>query len=136
MDIEQLRQVRNKNVQQQNQLKYLEMKQEAESFCGQPDIYPWLVAVLLKHGLRPSDGLLVSCSSVPEQEGNEWIGVWITGDRRFFEFDVMADRASGELLRVDAWEEFSPEMSAHRRGIGETFGYLALRLLTAYESLE
>ena len=133
MDIEQLRRIRNKNVQQQNQLAYLEMEQEADSFRGQPEIYPWLLATLSKQRLRPSDGLLVSCKSVPEEDGNQWIGVWLTGNSRFFEFEVMADQVSGELLEIDAWGEFSPEISAHRRGTGETFGYLALRLLAAYE---
>lgn len=133
MDIEQLRQIRNKNVQQQNRLTYLEMEPEAESFRARPEIYPWLVATLSKHSLQPFDGLLVSCSSVPDQEGNQWIGVWLTSNQRFFEFEVMADRVSGELLEIDAWKETNPWVSAHRRGAGKTFGYLALQLLSEYE---
>lgn len=46
MNIDQFRSVRNKSVQQQNQLMYLEVKQVAESFRSQPDVYPWLVANL------------------------------------------------------------------------------------------
>lgn len=133
MNIEQLRSIRNKNVQQQNQLMYLEMKQEAESFRNQPDAYPWLVATLTQYALTPIDGLLVSCSSVPEQGGNEWMGTWLTNDQRFVEFDIMAEYSSGTLLEVDAWDEFSPEVSKHRKGTGKTFGYLALQLLAEYE---
>lgn len=128
MNIEQLRSIRNKNVQQQNELMYLEIKEMAESFQHQPESYTWLIALLSKYSLLPTDGLLVSCSSVPEQGGNQWMGTWLTNDRRFIEFDVMADYNSGVLLEVDGWDEFSPVISEHCKGIGKSFAYLALQL--------
>ncbi len=132
MNIEQLRSIRNKNVQQQNELMFLEIKEMAELFRNQPENYPWLITLLSKYSLLPTDGLLVSCSSVPEQSGNQWLGTWLTNDRRFIAFDVMADYKSGVLLEVDGWDEFSPVISEHCKGTGQSFGYLALQLLAEY----
>ena len=133
MNIEQLRSIRNKNVQQQNELMYLEIKEVAESFRNQPESYPWLIALLSKHSIHPNDGLLVSCSSVPEQCGNQWMGTWLTNDKRFIEFDVMADYKTDVLLEVDAWGEFTTNLSVNCKGTGKSFGYLALQLLAEYD---
>jgi len=132
MNIEQLRSIRNKNVQQQNELMYLEIKEMAESFMNRQESYPWLLTLLSKYSLSPTDGMLVSCSSVPEQGGNQWMGTWLTFDRRFIDFDVMADYKTGVLLEVDGWDEFSPVISEHCKGTGKSFGYLALQLLGEY----
>ena len=113
MNIEQLRSIRNKNVQQQNELMYLEIKEIADSFRNHPESYPWLITLLSKYSLLPTDGLLVSCSSVPEQGGNQWMGTWLTNDQRFIDFDVMADYKTSVLLEVDGWDEFSPVISEH-----------------------
>ena len=132
MNIEQLRSIRNKNVQQQNELMYLEIKEVAESFRKQPESYPWLMTLLSKKSLSPTDGLLVSCSSVPEQGGNQWMGIWLTNGQEFIEFDVVADYKSGGLLEIDGWDVFSPAISEHCKGTGKSFGYLALQLLAEY----
>ena len=129
MNTEELRRIRNKNVQQQNMLAYLEMEREAEHFRSQPQSHPWLLAVLERFGQEPTGGLLLSCSSVPEQGGMQWMGTWLTSDKRFFEFDVMADYSSGELLEVDQWYEYQPTVSAHCKGIGKSHAYIALELL-------
>lgn len=132
MNIEQLRSIRNKNVQQQNELRYLEIKEIAESFRGQPESYPWLITLLSKHSLSPGDGLLVSCSSVPEQGGNQWMGTWLRSDEKFIDFEVMADYKTDALLEIDGWVEFIPAISKHCKGTGKSFGYLALQLLAEY----
>ncbi|MFT6190138.1 MAG: hypothetical protein ACJAZ6_001973 [Oleispira sp.] len=130
MNIEQLRSIRNKNVQQQNELMYLEINETAESFRAQPENYPWLITLLSKYAISPVDGLLVSCSSVPEQGGNQWMGTWLTQDERFIEFDIMADYKTGVLLEVDGWEEITPAITVNGKGTGKSFGYLALQLLS------
>ncbi|WP_428242712.1 hypothetical protein [Gynuella sp.] len=132
MNIEQLRSIRNKNIQQQNELMYLEIKELAESFRNHQEGYPWLLTLLSKYSLHPNDGLLVSCASVPGQGGNQWMGTWLTCDRRFVDFDVMADYKTGILLEVGGWDEYSPVISEHCKGTGKSFGYLALQLLTEY----
>jgi uncharacterized membrane protein (DUF106 family) len=132
MNIEQLRSIRNKNVQQQNELMYLQIKEMAESFRNYPGNYPWLINLLSKYSLRPADGFLVSCSSVPEQGGTQWMGTWLTNDQRFIKFDAMADYKSSVILEVDGWGEYSPVVSEHCKGTGKSFGYLALQLLAEY----
>lgn len=124
--------IRNKNVQQQNQLMYLEIKQNAEKFRMQPTVFSWLVAALSLNSLAPTDGLLISCSSVPEQGGSQWMGIWLTKDEHFFEFDIMAEYTTGKLIAVDEWKEVKPKISAHQKGTGKTLGYLALQLLAEY----
>ena len=133
MNIEELRRIRNKNVQQQNELKYLEMKQEAYSFQNKPEAFPWLIELLAKHTLSKENGLLISCSSVPEQGGNQWMGTWLTTSKHFYEFNIMADYSIGVLIEVDSWEEVHPLVSEHCKGTGKSFGYLALTLLAEYE---
>ncbi|AFV00774.1 hypothetical protein [Simiduia agarivorans] len=133
MNIEQLRKIRNKNVQQQNELFYLEIKEIAKSFRSEPESYPWLMTLLSMKDLNPNQGLLVSCSSVPEQGGNQWMGTWLTKSQVFIEFDVMADYQSGKLLEVDGWDVVNPAINAYNKGTGKSFGYLALQLLSEYE---
>lgn len=135
MNIEELRRIRNKNVQQQNELTFLEMKQEADSFRNKPDLFPWLIELLAKQSLTETEGLLVSCSSVPEQGGNQWMGTWLTTDKHFYEFDVMANYSTGKLLEVDSWEQVHPLVSEHCKGTGKSFGYLALELLAEYDKV-
>jgi len=132
MNIEELRRVRNKNVQQQNELTYLEMKQKADSFRDKPELFPWLNDLLAKNSLSKEEGLLISCSTVPEQGGNQWMGTWLTTDKRFYEFDIMADYSTGILIDVDGWEEVRPLVSQYSKGTGKSFGYLALKLLAEY----
>ena len=132
MNIEQLRSIRNKNVQQQNELMYLEIREIAESFRNHSESYPWLITLLSKYSFLPTDGLLVSCSAVPEQGGNQWMGTWLTNDQRFIDFDIMADYKTEVLLEVDGWDEFSPVISEHCKGTGKSFGYIALQLLAEF----
>lgn len=132
MKIEELRKIRNKNVQQQNQLKYLEMKECAGSFKTNPVGYPWLVELLSSKGKAIDSGLLIECHDVPEQFGTQWIGTWLSNDKRFYEFDVIADRSTNKLIEIDEWKEFNPEISANLKGIGKSSAYIALELLSEF----
>ena len=60
------------------------------------------------------------------------MGTWLTNDQRFIDFDVMADYKTSVLLEVDGWDEFSPVISEHCKGIGKSFGYLARELLAEH----
>ncbi len=132
MDYEQLRSIKNKNVQQQNELTYLEIKQTAEQFMQHPSEYPWLFAVLENKGLDANKGILISCHNIPEQFGNQWMATWLTDDERFFEIDIMADYQMGQLIEVEEFTEVFPEITAHNKGTGKSFGYLALAVLQSF----
>ena len=61
-----------------------------------------------------------------------FIKLRLTNDQRFFEFDIVAEYTSDLLLEMDGGEECHPEISAHSKGTGKTFGYLALQLLAEH----
>ncbi len=125
MNIEDLRRIRNKNVAQQNQLTYLEVKQCAESAFK----YSWVSDVLENKGQSVSSGLLISLRSIPEQEGMLWYGTWLTITKEFYEFEVLTDRSARKVVDIESWKEVSPEVSGHKIGVGKTPAYIALELL-------
>lgn len=130
MNIEKLKKIRNKSVSQQNALTYFEMQQcssKAESIA-------WLIPLLSRYGLSIDNGILVSLSNIFEQYGMLWYGTWLTKTKIFYEFEVMTDRESVNIIEVESWEEVRPEISAHKRGIGKTPAYIALELLLAKKS--
>ena len=129
MKIEDLRKIRNKNVQQQNQLEYLEMKECSESYRNCPTSFPWLNELLKKKGQSIATGILLSVSDIPEQGGMQWMGTWLTNDRKFFEFDIMAEYSSNFLIDVDEWIEVHPTIKERCKGTGKSSAYLALELL-------
>jgi len=128
MSIEDLRQIRNKNVAQQNELTYLEMKKCAASL----NEMRWLPEVLSNHGNDKDSGILISLSDVPEQEGTLWYGSWLAASKVFYEFEVLTNRESTNIIEVESWKEVSPEVSGHKKGIGKTPAYIALELLSEY----
>lgn len=129
MRIEELRQIRNKNVAQQNELTCLEMKECADSLKD----YPWVVSVLERYGQKGTNGILISLNDVPDQEGILWYASWLAINKRFYSFAVLTNREVTEIIDVESWEEISPEISAHKKGIGKTPAYIALELLLEYE---
>jgi len=128
MNIEDLRQIRNKNVAQQNELTYLEMKECAASFGK----VLWLPEVLATYGHSKDSGILISLRDVPDQGGTLWIGSWLAINKTFHAFEVLTNRESTKTIEVDSWLEVEPEISGHKKGIGKTPAYIALELLLEY----
>ncbi|WP_444902860.1 hypothetical protein ACJJIU_13120 [Microbulbifer sp. CnH-101-E] len=128
MSIEDLRQIRNKNVAQQNELTYLEMKECADSFGR----VSWLPEVLATHGHTKDSGILISLSDVPDQGGTLWIGSWLATNKTFYEFEVLTNREATKIIEVESWLEVAPEISAHEKGIGKTPACITLELLSEY----
>lgn len=129
MNIEDLRQIRNKNVAQQNELTYLEMKQCAESI----EDHPWISTLLEMYGQCVKAGLLISLHDVPDQEGTLWYGSWISLRRKFYDFEALTSRDASRIINIESWTEVSPEISPYKKGIGKTPAYIALELLSDHE---
>lgn len=129
MNIEELKQIRNKNVQQQNMISYLEMKECAEGFRVEFDKHPWLNELLTVKNQNIEGGILFECHDIFEQAGTEWNGTWLTNDKQFFEFTVIADRNTEKLIDVDEWERVTPRISEHCKGVGKSKAFIALELL-------
>lgn len=109
MSIEDLCQVRNKNVAQQNELTYLEMKQCMESLTD----HSWIASVLEKQEESVNEGILISLSDVPDQGGMLWYGTWLSKSQRFYEFEAPTSEDSAALIHIEYWQEVNPDIAAH-----------------------
>ena len=122
-------------MRQQNQLEFLEMKICAESYLNSPDNCPWLNELLKLNNQSLNTGLLISASDIPEEGGMQWMGTWLTKDKKFFEFDIMAESASNLLIEVDERIEVFPELNEHCKGTRKSTAYIALELLEESEQI-
>ncbi len=59
------------------------------------------------------------------------IGLILTSERQFFEFDVDLNAERTELLKVYSWTNVSSkfDIAKGKKGIGKTYGYLAIEVL-------
>lgn len=89
----------------------------------------WLSGVLRKQGIDPSDGILAAYSEVPGQDGRLCAGTWLTASRVFWEFKVLVPVPGSDAPTVERFEERSISIFAHERGIGKSFGALAIEVL-------
>jgi len=120
--------IRNKNVAQQNELAYLEMKECSELIAS----FPWITEVLEANGESIENGILIRLSGTPEQGGMIWFGSWLTYSEKFYEFEVLIDSKSKQIVEIESWEELNPEINARKKGTGKTHGFIALELLAEY----
>lgn len=132
MDYQTLNKIKNKNVQQQNQLTFLEIRRTAKAFKQNPLLYPWLIEVLSTKQLDINDGILIEYHEIPEQNGLNCMVTWLNKDQCFYSIDVVADYKSHELIDIEEFKEFYPEIAAHNKGTGKSFGYLALQVLRSF----
>ena len=107
-------------------------RSEIERTAANMAAYPWLDAVLRTRALDLSMGLLVRLHSVPEQGGESFLGLWLDLSRNFWQFDVIVPYDGGAVT-VELFENVtgSTIVSAHQRGTGKSFGYLAIQVLEA-----
>lgn len=118
------------NVAQQNQASKAAIARIASQFLQRRELFGWLVQALESQGLCPDSGFLVGLAEVPEQEGSFFMGIWLTHQKKFWEFEVTASRSTRELLCLERFEDITAktEVNAHLPGIGKSFGYLALQV--------
>lgn len=125
---------RQKNVQQQNALTSEEIRKAARLFQDADRHVAWLGAAVQAQGEVKASGLLVAFRTVPDQSGGAWVkGIWLTNERRFWEFEAVVPRQEGESVEIERLEDMtdSVAVSAHVPGTAKTFGYLALEVLDA-----
>ena len=89
----------------------------------------WLPGILRKHGIDPSAGILAAYSETRGQDGRVCAGTWLTASRTFWEFKVLVPVAGSDGPTVERFEERSISIFAHERGIGKSFGALAIEVL-------
>ncbi len=130
MNIEELRKLKNKSIAQQNALMFLEMKMCAQKAAS----IVWLGDLLARNGQQLNRGILILLSDIPDQAGTLWYGTWLADDQSFYEFVVATTRDGKQILDIESWVKATPEVSAHKKGIGKTPAYIALELLSATKS--
>jgi len=123
---------RQQNVGQQNALVTEEILKAVAMFRRSDRQVAWLSEALRSRGEAVASGLLVAFRTVPDQGGGDWVkGIWLTGDRRFWEFEAVVPRQDGESVAIERLEDATRgiDVSAHVPGTGKTFGHLALAVL-------
>ena len=89
----------------------------------------WLPGVLRKQGLDPTNGILAAYAEMPGQDGRRCAGTWLTASRSFWQFNVLVPAAGSDAPTIERFEERSVSIFAHERGIGKSFGALAIEVL-------
>lgn len=119
-----------RNVQEQNEDTRARILQIASSYRTEPLRYQWLNVFLSERHLRPTEGILVSLHHVPDQGGELRDGMWLTAERRFFQFSILFP-SNGGAPEVEQWEEITEKMPVNARqpGTGKSFAKLALEVL-------
>jgi hypothetical protein len=119
-----------RNVQEQNADAKAVIRAAASSFNDDPLRFSWLSDVLLTNSLSPQKGILVSLSSIPDEGGELYSGLWLTSCRQFFKFSVLLPR-NGSEVEVEEWRNVTNEIivEARRPGTGKSFGLLSLEVL-------
>jgi hypothetical protein len=121
-----------RSVAKQNEATLAEIQRVAGLLSSGNALVRWLPGLLAQQGLSSSGGLLVVLNSVPEQEGEQFFGTWLTSGREFWEFAVVVSRENNAILEVDHFRNITRStVSAHVPGTGKSFGYLALQALGA-----
>jgi len=131
MDIDRIKRQKRKNVQEQNTVLRDSIAQSARWFRDSPGEFAWLIDLLQERDLAPERGLLVNIHIIPEQEGDLWRGLWLSGEEKFYAFDVMRSREDGSVLEVEEWKDATESFpkTAHARGTGKSGAFLALEIL-------
>jgi hypothetical protein len=78
--------------------------------------------------MNPSKGILAAYSEKPDQGGRLCTGTWLTASREFWDFRVLVHEAGNGPV-VEFFDERSVSVFAHERGIGRSFGALAIEVL-------
>ena len=127
MNIEKLKGQRRHNVQEQNAITEHGIFSEA-AYWRKNGLPKGLVNVIENHDVNVEKCIVLNyqqdfpgCSS----DG----GFIVTEDGRFIEFDIDLSDDRERLIELYLWDEFIPEINKSKRGIGATWGYLALKVL-------
>ena len=120
-----------RNVQQQTEEAKASIRRSAERFRSRPQELAWLEALLISRGMETHCGILAKLTEVPEQEGNQFNGVWLSQEQEFWEFEVVVSRESGEIVSVDQFENTTAIVRTDLaiKGKGKPFGRMAIEVL-------
>ncbi|MFZ6721690.1 hypothetical protein [Undibacterium sp. Ji49W] len=126
------------NVQQQNALHKQNMANTVQAFRnrlpGQKQ-YRWVLELLDHARLHPAEGILLSYGSTPCGSNEAFAHVlWLSATARFYELNGIIDTDKSEILEIELVTDISGQtiVSAHLKGIGKSWGQLAIELLAEF----
>ena len=116
------------NVAQQVAPRLARIERMAAWFASGADGDPWLPALLEARGFDIAQGILADLSHWPC--GRYATGLWLAAGGRFHRLEVEIP-PDGEPVVLLEFEDVtaSIDIDGHRRGIGATFGFLAMEVL-------
>ncbi len=117
-------------IQQENQQALDRMRAIASRFKSDPPGFEWLIEILELNSESAQRGVLVSLNQTPNQRDDTCEGVWLSVNRRFFEFSVRLPHDGGPP-KPEFWNDVTEDIivNAHQPGTGKSFGFLAMDLL-------
>jgi len=118
-----------RDAQQQNSATRSQIAECARRVVQRDQALSWLPGILRARGIDPSAGILAAYSEMPGQGGRFCAGTWLTASRVFWDFQVLVPVAGSDGPAVELFEERSISVFAHERGIGKSFGALAIEVL-------
>ncbi len=119
------------NVQKQNSVTRERIRKEALYHRSQVT-YPVSIRRFFEgSGIHPEKDILVDYGEpVPYLEEN-YVGVWVTTERRFISFEIKLGMCTLEIVSVVRWQDVTEllDISAHKRGTCKTYWWLCLEVL-------
>jgi len=128
-DIERLKRKRQLNVQEQMALKKHSIKNFAQ-YWRENDLPIPLMQLLASKNIDMNTSILIEYDQdYPGRNTDE--GIILTEEGKFFEFEADLDLDRTRLITLELWEDVSHryEINGRKKGIGKTFGFLALEVL-------
>lgn len=123
-----------KNVAQQNAETKAAIEKVAFKFVDERDTsLAWLVELLESYSLSADKGVLVRYVMEHGQGGYDCGGLWLSSDSQFWVFSVVLSYEESKIIELEEFENVtsSIQVSAHLKGIGKSFGFLAVEVLHA-----
>lgn len=129
IDTTELRKKRRHNVQEQLALKKEVILNEAQ-YWRKNGIPSPLKSLIEQKGIDMDNAIILYYSQ--DFPGiNTDVGLILTSDLHFYKFEVDLTPDRTQLISCDVFENVSHkyEVCAHKKGIGKTYGYLAIEVL-------
>ncbi|HAS44009.1 MAG TPA: hypothetical protein DCS93_26260 [Microscillaceae bacterium] len=124
------------NVQEQVARKKQGIKRFAQ-YWRQHDLPAPLMQLLASKNIDINTSILIEYDQdYPGRNTDE--GIILTEEGKFFEFEADLDPDRTRLITLELWEDVSHryEINGRKKGIGKTFGFLALEVLKELNNKE
>lgn len=129
-DIEKIKKQKQLNVQEQNVLLKHKIFTEAQ-YWREIGISQGLLHLFQSKGIDFSKILLLEYTQDVLGGGTDE-GIVVTEDAVFIEFEADFNYQRTELIELHIWADISEtyEISKHKKGVGKTYGFLAMEVLS------